>query len=152
MRESETTEFKKSLTQLKEGIISLAAMLNKHGGGELWFGVRDDGTAMGLGAGDKTIRDISQAIAAHIEPKIYPAVVLADIHGKQCIKVAFSGSDAPYFAYGRAYIRVADEDRQLSVKELENFILNKNHESLCWDNKISKTAIVDLDEKRSKNS
>lgn len=151
MRESETTEFKKSLTQLKEGIISLTAMLNKHGGGDLWFGVRDDGTALGLDAGDKTIRDISQAIAAHVEPKIYPAVTLADVHGKQCIRVAVSGSEAPYFAYGRAYIRVADEDRQLSAKELENFILNKNHEALRWDNKVSQTSIADLAEKKVKS-
>ncbi|MDL2317206.1 putative DNA binding domain-containing protein [Desulfovibrio sp. OttesenSCG-928-A18] len=151
MRESETTEFKKSLTQLKEGIISLAAMLNKHGGGELWFGIRDDGTALGLDAGDKTIRDISQAIAAHVEPKVYPVVTLAKVHGKPCVKVAFSGSEAPYFAYGRAYIRVADEDRQLSAKELENFILGKNHETLRWDNKASKATVADLDEKKIKS-
>ena len=65
-RESETIEFKRSLTQLKGGLISLAAILNKHGGGELWFGLRDDGTPVGLDAGDKMMRDISQAIAAHI--------------------------------------------------------------------------------------
>lgn len=29
--ETETTEYKKSLAELKQGIISLAAMLNKHG-------------------------------------------------------------------------------------------------------------------------
>ena len=43
MRENETTEFKKTLGQLKEGIISIAAIMNKHGEGALWFGIRDDG-------------------------------------------------------------------------------------------------------------
>jgi hypothetical protein len=36
--ENERLEYKKSLGELKEAIISIAAMLNKHGGGELWFG------------------------------------------------------------------------------------------------------------------
>lgn len=33
--ETETTEFKKSLAELQQGLISLAAMLNKHGQAEL---------------------------------------------------------------------------------------------------------------------
>jgi len=39
MKEDETIEFKKSLAELKAGLISIVAMLNKHGAGELWFGV-----------------------------------------------------------------------------------------------------------------
>ena len=35
MKESETKEFKKSLAELKTGLISIAAILNKHGRGEL---------------------------------------------------------------------------------------------------------------------
>lgn len=57
MRESETKELKKSLTQLKEGIISLVSMLNKHGSAELWFGIRDDGTALGVDISDGTTKN-----------------------------------------------------------------------------------------------
>lgn len=150
MTENERVEFKKSLAELKEGLISIAAMLNKHGGGELWFGLRNDGTPVGLDITDKTLRDLSQAIAAHIEPKIYPAVSTVDLQGKHCIKVAFSGGEAPYYAYGRAYMRVADEDRQLSAKELENIILDKNQESLRWDNRPCEATLADLDEGKVK--
>ena len=59
-RENETTEYKKTLGQLKDGIISIVAILNKHGAGELWFGIRDDGIAVGVNVGEKTVRDISQ--------------------------------------------------------------------------------------------
>jgi predicted HTH transcriptional regulator len=52
MNESEHIEFKKSLSEQKEGLISLAAILNKHGQGELWFGVRNDGTPEGLRVSD----------------------------------------------------------------------------------------------------
>lgn len=144
MRENETIEFKKTLGQIKEGIISIAAILNKHGEGELWFGIRDDGIAVGIAVGEKTIRDISQAIAAHIEPKIYPELTTITRENAQCIRIRFSGIDKPYFAYGRAYMRVGDEDRQLSVKELENFFHEKNQGALRWDNKHGKANIESL--------
>jgi len=150
MRESESVELKKSLAELKDGLNSIAAILNKHGAGELWFGVRSDGVAVGLNVTDKTLRDISQAIAAHIEPKIFPHITLETLTGKTCVKVAFTGKNAPYFAYGRAYMRVADEDRQLTAKELESLILIKNRESLRWDNKPYQGNLKDLDGKKIK--
>ena len=41
--ESETVEFKKSTGEHKEALQAISAMLNKHGRGELYFGVKDDG-------------------------------------------------------------------------------------------------------------
>ena len=115
LHESETVELKKSLAELKEGIISIAAILNKHGGGELWFGVVPSGKPVGLEVTDKTLRDLSQAIGAQIEPRIYPHIETLAMSGKTCIHISFEDKNVPYFAYGRAYMRVADEDRQLSA-------------------------------------
>jgi ATP-dependent DNA helicase RecG len=42
MKETENIEFKRSLSELKAGLVSMAAILNKHGKGELWFGIRND--------------------------------------------------------------------------------------------------------------
>lgn len=148
MKETETVEFKKSFAELKAGLVSIAAILNKHGAGELWFGVRNDGKAVGLDASEKSLRDLSQSIAAHIEPRIYPNVGIEILDGANCVKISFNGKDAPYFAYGRAYMRVADEDRQLSAKELENLILSKNREVLRCDSEVSPVTIDDLDETR----
>ncbi|MDR1164785.1 MAG: putative DNA binding domain-containing protein [Deltaproteobacteria bacterium] len=150
-RESETVEFKRSLAQLKEGVISIAAMLNKSREGELWFGIRDDGAPVGFDVGNKTTRDISQAVASNIEPKIFPTVAEVAVKGKRCVKVSVFGAETPYFAYGRAYIRVADEDRRLSAKELENFIIAKHHEALRWDNKPDQATLADLDEEKVKS-
>jgi ATP-dependent DNA helicase RecG len=55
------------------------------------------------------------------------------LDGKSCIRVAFSGSEKPYYAHGRAYMRVADEDRQLSAKRIESIILSKNRSHQGWD-------------------
>ena len=35
--ENETTEYKKSTSELKEGVASIASILNKHGHGELYL-------------------------------------------------------------------------------------------------------------------
>jgi ATP-dependent DNA helicase RecG len=148
MKESESVELKRSLAELKDGLISMAAILNKHGAGELWFGVRSDSAALGLNVTEKTLRDLSQAIAAHIEPKIFPNSTLETLKGKTCVKVAFTGKERPYFAYGRAYMRVADEDRHLTAKELENLILARNREAIRWDNQPCKIAIKELNERK----
>lgn len=145
LQECETVELKKSLAELKEGLISITAMLNKHGAGELWFGVAPSGKPVGLDVTDKTLRDLSQAIAAHIEPKIYPQVTVQTVAGKACIHIRFDGQNAPYFAHGRAYMRVADEDRQLSAAELESIIVDKNQNALRWDNRALDKPWPDLD-------
>ena len=72
------------------------------------------------------------------------------IDGKKCIRVSFSGKETPYFAYGRAYMRVADEDRQLTARELENLILSKNRDLLRWDSEICSATVADLDETKMK--
>ncbi len=144
LRESETVELKKSLAELKQGVISIAAILNKHPRGELWFGVSPDGKSPGLDISEKTLRDVSQAIGAHIEPRIYPHIEPIRRDDKVCLRITFSGQETPYFAYGRAYIRVADEDRQLGARELENLILAKNQEALRWDNQALETRYADL--------
>lgn len=150
--ESETLELKKTTSEIKEAIISIAAILNKHQHGELFFGIKNNGTAAGQNVTEKTIRDVSKSIADHIEPKIYPHINRTEIDGKACIKVRFKGNDIPYFAYGRAYIRVADEDRQLSAKELEKLILGKNKDKLRWDTDICKEAkITDISAKKIKS-
>ncbi|MFH1027217.1 MAG: ATP-binding protein, partial [Pseudomonadota bacterium] len=150
MKENETIELKKSLAELKDGLVSIAAMLNKRGHGELWFGIQNNGKAVGLDVTEKTLRDVSQAISAHLEPHIYPRLTHEIVNGAHCVKVEFEGQETPYYAYGRAYMRVADENRQLSAKELENLIVAKNQERLRWDNEICRAVAADLDETKLK--
>src|SRR3989339_1113660 len=102
MRESEILELKKSTSELKEAIISIVAILNKHQKGELYFGVKPNGEAIGQFVTEKTIRDISKTISDNIEPKIFPKINEVILEGKKCVHVEFSGENIPYYAYGRA--------------------------------------------------
>ncbi len=151
-KESETVELKKSTGELKEAIISIVAILNKHHKGKLYFGIKNDGSVVGQDVTEKTLREISKAMSDNIEPKIYPKINKILLEGKKCILVDFEGSESPYLAYGRAYARVADEDKQMSAKELEKFILRKNKDKLRWDDEICKKATLkDIDDNTFNN-
>ena len=103
--ETEWVEFKKTTGELREGIISLASMLNKNGKGILYFGVRNDGEVVGQQIGDRTMREISQGIANAIKPQIIPTIITELCDEKNIIKVTVNGEEKPYSAYGKYYMR-----------------------------------------------
>lgn len=144
--ETETLEFKKSTGELKEAMNSICAILNKHQQGELYFGVKADGTPVGQIIAEETLREVSQKIKYSIEPEIYPEISRVVIDGRECIHVKFEGNQAPYFAYGVAKIRVADEDLSLSPQELAEYIRKQGFEENRWENRISDKTVDDVDE------
>lgn len=144
LQENEQIELKKSTSELKEAAISIVSILNKHKKGTLYFGIRNDGSVVGQDISEKTLRDISEVISNHIEPKIYPEINTESQQKKQCIRIDFSGDNTPYFAFGKAYMRVADEDKQLSASELKRLILqNTSH---TWEKGISDKKFKDINE------
>ena len=86
-KETETLELKKSTSELKEAIISIAAILNKHQKGEVYFGIKNDGSVVGQDIGEQTIRDVSKAVSDNIEPGIYPEINRGISDGKDCVRV-----------------------------------------------------------------
>lgn len=120
--ESETIKFKKTTGELRESIISIASMLNKHGYGTVYYGVQDNGEIKGQDIGNRTLREISQAIANYIKPQIIPTITLEFLDNKNVIKVVSKGYEKPYSAYGKYYIRSADEDRELTPSQLREFM------------------------------
>lgn len=60
--ETEVLEFKKSTGELKEAMQSICAILNKHQYGELYFGVKPDGTVIGQIVTEETLREVSPKI------------------------------------------------------------------------------------------
>ena len=125
LKESEHLELKKSISELKECIKSITAILNKHGRGKVYLGVKNSGEIIKQDISEKTLRNISRTISENIEPKIYPVIEKLKKNSLEYISIGFEGTEIPYFAYGRAYIRVADEDRQLSAKKLKEMIIRK---------------------------
>lgn len=125
--ESETVEFKKSTGEHKEALQAMSAMLNKHGRGELYFGVKDNGEVIGQDATDATIRQIAGWISDKVDSPISPTIDrLADEDAKAYIRVAFSGMDAPYSADGRYFTRVWTSNKQMAASELTTMIIERD--------------------------
>jgi len=140
-KESETIEFKKSTAELKEAVISVVAMLNKHGQGEVYSGINDrDGKVLGMTIGRMTIKEVTQAVVDNTGPKVYPKVEARKIEGKDCVVVEAKGNKGPYFAYGRAYLRVGESNKVMSPQEIEERILEKR--KFIWDKKYLKRRLL----------
>jgi len=142
--ETEKLELKRSTSEPKEAVISVASILNKHHKGKLCFGVRNDGTVLGQDVSEQTLRDVSRALSERIEPRIYPKVERVKLSGRDCVRVIFAGQDVPYFAFGRACVRVAEEDRQLSARELERMFLRRNSDHEPWESEVSERRLSDV--------
>lgn len=119
-KENEFVEFKESTGELKEGVKSIASMLNKNKRAILYFGISNKGKPVGMQVSDHTLREISQAISFNIEPSIIPTISVLDgpTDSLQIVKVEASGSDIPYSAYGQYLIRSADEDKKITREAL----------------------------------
>ena len=129
-QETEQIELKKSTGELKEGIISLGSMLNKHGNGILYFGVKNNGDIIGQQIGDSTLREISQAIAVGIKPQVIPTISLVLMDEKNVVKIEANGEERPYSAYGRYYMRSADEDREILPAQLKKLMRDDQTSSI----------------------
>ncbi len=146
--ESETLELKTSTGELSEAVVAIVAILNKHQKGELYFGIKNNGEVVGQDVSDKTLRDISQSISDHIEPKIFPQVERITIDDESCVQVLFEGKETPYFADGRAYIRVGTENKQVSPSELKKIIRQNN--GVYWDDQYSENELKEINAKTLK--
>ena len=145
--ESETVEFKKSTGEHKEALQAVSAMLNKHGRGELYFGVKDDGEVIGQEVSDATLRQVTSWISDKIEPAVFPTVErLKAEEGLIYIHVEFSGLNAPYSADGRYFTRVGTSNKTLSAAELGTMIIKRDRARSPWDSLPSGRPVADADE------
>jgi ATP-dependent DNA helicase RecG len=120
--EGQRLEFKRSLAELETGVRAAAAMTNADGGHVL-FGVRDDGTILGVQIGAQTRERVVQAITGNTDPTLYPSVEYVYLDGKTVLVVIVPRSeDRPHLVRGRAYKRVGAADVQMSRAEYERLL------------------------------
>ena len=149
-KETETLEFKKTTGEMKEAMVSISSILNKHGIGTLYFGVKPNGDVIGQDVSESSLRDVSRAVYESIKPQIYPAIEEVVLDGKHLVKVEFNGENAPYSAVGRYYLRTADEDREVAPEELKAFFgANKYCER--WENGKSSASSKQIDKSAIKS-
>jgi len=148
--ESETIEFKMSTGELHQAIESIAAILNKHGYGELFFGIDDRGEVKGQDISDTTIKTVSDSILRDIEPRITPSLSVVTYDKKDVLKVVFAGSQKPYSAFGKFQVRVGTQNRQMTRDELRRLIKNEDY-SFPWEREPNSVSIDEIDDSQLKN-
>lgn len=144
-RESEILEFKESTGELHQAIEAISAILNKHGYGELYFGVLDNGEVKGQIVMDSTIKSVVDGLMRDIEPRIIPYVTCISYDNKDVIKVVFSGNNRPYSAFGNFLTRVGTTNRKMTRNELIRLIQTDDY-SNERENKIVDATIDEIDD------
>ena len=148
--ESETVEFKLTTGEKNEAMESIAAILNKHCRGTVYFGVDDSGFVRGQQISDSTKRDISRIISDAIEPRIAPTIEILTIEQRTIIKVSFFGHNRPYAVHGRYLIRTGTENRRMSPDELKRLVKNDDYSSK-WEEEPTNYTAEDLDDEALKD-
>jgi ATP-dependent DNA helicase RecG len=143
--EGQRLEFKQSLAELEDGVCTIAAFANAEGG-TLLFGVRADGTVVGVTLGANTRERVVNTIVDNTDPPLYPQVEYLDVDGRTVIAVTVAaGHDRPHLAYGRAYRRVGAVTAQLSRDEQRRLLLESRPR---FDDQPSGASLDDIDPAR----
>ncbi len=146
-KESEQVEFKTSLSEQKQGFESISAILNKHQSGTLYFGVLDNGDVKGLQIGKDTLNYLSRDLELYIKPSFMHSIkVLSSDDKLQFIEISFNGTNTPYSAYDRYYLRFADRDRIMDQQMLLQFFEQKKISYINWENSNSNCLIDSIKE------
>ena len=146
LREDEFNEFKKTTGELNEAMISVSAMLNKHKHGKIFFGLKNNGEPFPFTINDSSLRDVSRKVFEAIRPQLIPVIRVETVTGTEVIVMEFSGEDVPYSAFGRYYVRTADEDRELTPSELRKIMIFREYTD-NWENKSTVQTTDDADDK-----
>ncbi|MCD6483826.1 MAG: putative DNA binding domain-containing protein [Candidatus Odinarchaeota archaeon] len=160
--ESETVEFKKSLSEIREIVQTLSAFANTKGG-KIIVGVDDSGNITGVTIGKDTIEKLVSTIIQNTNPRVYPEIFTETLNNKNVIVMSVSErKDKPVFAYGKAYIRigkntvVADRDaiikmiresqqesyEEIQVGVLQDLNLRKVEDAVKTSAKIGRGQLV----------
>jgi len=132
--ESQTVEFKKSLSLQRKGLKALCAMVNSDmARGTVIFGIEADRTVCGIEQGnlDTAQRSLSQTIRNKFDPQLVVQMEVGELNGKQVLVLsAERDRSIPYHEYdGRAWIREGTENCILGLTEKQHLTRRRDRDS-----------------------
>lgn len=145
--ESETVEFKPSLSQMDKITESISAFSNTKGGA-IVIGVSDKGEVLGVDIGKNTIESLANQIKQNTDPMAYPSILVEEIDKKQVVIIkVVEGEQKPMLAFGRGYMRVGKSNQKLGFERIRNLALETS--KVHWDERVCEDASLgDLDEEK----
>jgi ATP-dependent DNA helicase RecG len=150
-KESDTVEFKKSLSEWKE-IVETVSALSNTSGGIIFVGISDEGNIIGVNIGQRTIEDLADKIKQNTDPKIYPSISVLDLADKSLIEIKVAESPSkPIFAFDKVFKRVGKSNHKVSSEEIRKMALEGKR--IYWDEQICEGAnLKDIDWNFVKNN
>jgi len=141
--ESETAEWKRSLSEWKEIVVTSAAMASLHGG-QILIGIEPTGEVCGVQVGKGTLEDLANRIAQNTSPRIAPSITSKKQDGKTVILVSVSESvSKPVCAFDRPYRRSGRTNQRLSQEEALHLFMTSR--GVTWDQSAMAGATLDQD-------
>ena len=144
--ESETLEFKATTGARREAAMTVCAFLNQRGG-QVLFGVMQDGAVAGQQVSERTIEELSAELR-QIEPPAFPTVERVPVGGgRDVIVVSTSqGASRPYTYRGVSYRRVGNTTLAMSAEEYNRMLFERMHSEQRWKNQpAAGWSVDDLD-------
>jgi ATP-dependent DNA helicase RecG len=84
--ESESVEFKPSLSQMKNIVETISAFSSTKGG-KIEIGRKDYGGIVGVKVGKNTIEKLASEIKQNTDPHVYPSIQVKEMDGKMIIVI-----------------------------------------------------------------
>lgn len=141
--ESDTMEWKPSLSQIDEIVKAVSGFSNEKGG-KIIVGVSRTGEILGVDIGKNTIEQLTNKIVDNTDPKVYPSISVKSVQGKKIIVIQVKEStDKLVLAFGRPYKRIGKSTLRMIRDEYERVILEKHKEKLQFDKQVCKEATLE---------
>ena len=146
--ESETVEFKPSLSQIDKIMESVSAFSNS-AGGTIAIGVGDSGKILGIVIGKNTLEELANQIKRNTDPSIFPSLETLEAIGKKIILIKVAESpEKPVFFREKAYKRVGRTNQRISASEIRK-MAKEEKKKLNWDEQVCEGAnLKDIDEEK----
>ncbi len=143
MKENRTLEYKESVTSTFLKTVSAYA---NYQGGQIWFGIADDGTIKGLENTEQACLDIENKINDSIVPQPDFTLSVQHEHQTVCLEIR-SGVNKPYLYKSKAYKRNDTATIEVDSYEFRRLVLegqHKSYEELPSENQnLSFTVLAD---------
>ncbi len=129
-------------------IAKAVAALANSGGGEVYVGVEDDGTASGIGSlqqADALMRHVSQVCQDVVQPGLTCRMTKEDLDGTAIliVEVPAFAPDRPFSANGKYYVRDANRSREATRSELSRLFQSIDHN--FDEEPVAEATLDDLD-------
>jgi len=144
--EGPTVEFKREIPRQADDLTTELVALANTQGGALILGVDDDGQLVGLTDDPQRVEERVMGLCRACDPPLAVTTEVVELEGHSLLIVhILEGSDKPYRARGRCYVRVGSTTQRASREE-ERRLFQESGQVLYERTPLEEADYEDLDE------